>query len=78
MERESHQPQLDLTIRHRQNGKLSDRVATSTREGCRWASMLNDLLDLLFTTPPQHWLQVVPETIFNYLNYSVSNSRKSI
>lgn len=30
MERESHQPQLDLTIRHRQNGKLSDQVATST------------------------------------------------
>ena len=32
MERESHQPQLDLTIRHRQNGKLSDRIATSTRK----------------------------------------------
>ena len=30
MERESHQPEFDLTIRHRQNGELSDRVATST------------------------------------------------
>ena len=32
MERESHQPEFDLTIRHRQNGELSDRVATSTLE----------------------------------------------
>lgn len=32
MERKSHQPQLDLTIRHRQNGELSDQVATSTAE----------------------------------------------
>ena len=30
MERESRQSEFDLTIRHRQNGKLSDRVATST------------------------------------------------
>jgi len=32
VERESHQPEFDLTIRHRQNGELSDRVATSTLE----------------------------------------------
>jgi len=34
VERESHQPEFDLTIRHRQNGKPSDRVATSTAQ-CR-------------------------------------------
>jgi hypothetical protein len=30
LERESHQPEFNLTIRHRQNGELSDQVATST------------------------------------------------
>lgn len=52
MERESHQPQLDLTIRHRQNGKLSDRVATSTVK-CRelWWFLLTPADTLTYASP---------------------------
>jgi len=43
VERESHQPEFDLTIKHRQNGKLSDQVATFTIQprGCATAHLNN-------------------------------------
>jgi hypothetical protein len=64
VERESYQSEFDLTIRHRQNGKLSDRVATSTLQDQLPVPGLADFLNkALFGPVKQFFLPLSNSTV---------------